>query len=90
MRTAIVLLITVALIALQFYFGMRTKKVLGALLPVGFLATAVWLITNGAGDPTAVLIAAAAFVAIWFIGLSRSKAEAQKAIDKMKAKDLDE
>ena len=90
MRVWISLVITFAILAMQFYWGVRKKKVLGAIIPLVttalFIAISFWkktteYITTG-------IICVAAMIIVWFIGYLKSAKYEKSEIDKMKAKGI--
>ena len=90
MKALMVLVITAALLAAQYYWGVRKKKAFGAIFPVFmtvlFLAISVLEKTTeyiGTG-----ILCVAAIVIVWFIGYFKSAKYEKSEIDKMKAKDL--
>lgn len=90
MRALIILVITFAILATQFYWGVRKKKILGAIIPLVMTAlfitisffekTAEYAITG--------IISIVAIIIVWFIGYFKSAKYEKSEIDKMKAKDI--
>ena len=91
MKALVVLVITFAILAAQFYWGIRKKKVLGAIIPlvmtVLFITISLWektteyIITG--------IICVAAIIIVWFIGYFKSAKYEKSEIEKMKAKDIE-
>lgn len=90
MRSLIVLVITFAILATQFYWGVRKKKVLGALIPL--VMTALFITVSFLEKTTEYaitgIICVVAIIIVWFIGYSKSVKYEKAEIDKMKAKDI--
>ena len=90
MRQLIVLLISLALLALEYHLGTRKRPLLGALLPGGMvllvagLSLALW---DFSALPAAAA-AAAGLAAAWLIGRSKARAAEKAELDKMRARDL--
>lgn len=89
-RSLIVLVITFAILATQFYWGVRKKKVFGALIPlvmtalfitISFLEKTTEYVVTG-------IICVVAIMIVWFIGYFKSAKYEKSEIDKMKAKDI--
>ena len=90
MKALIVLVITFAILATQFYWGVRKKKVLGAIIPLFMTAlfitisfwekTTEYVITG--------IICVVDFTIVCFIGYFKSSKYEKSEIDKMKAKDI--
>ena len=90
MKALIVLVITFAILATQFYWGVRKKKVLGAIIPLFMTAlfitisfwekTTEYVITG--------IICVVAITIVWFIGYFKSTKYEKSEIDKIKAKDI--
>ena len=85
MRQFVILLISVALLALEYYLGTRKSPLLGALLPGGMVLLVAG-VSLALRDFSALPAAAAA--AAWLIGRSKAKAAEKAELEKMKAKDL--
>ena len=90
MRALIILVITFAILATQFYWGVRKKKILGAIIP---LVMTVLFITISFLEKTAEyaitgIISVVAIIIVWFIGYFKSAKYEKSEIDKMKAKDI--
>ncbi len=90
MRALIVLIITFAILAAQFYWGIRKKKVLGAIIPL--VMTALFITISLREKTTEYIITGiiclVAIIIVWFIGYSKSAKYEKSEIDKMKAKDI--
>lgn len=91
MKTLIVLLVTFAILATQFYWGVRKKKVLGAIFPLVmtalFITISFWEKTTEYAITG--FICVVAIIIVWFIGYFKSTKYEKSEIDKMKAKDID-
>ena len=89
MKALIDLVITFALLAIQFYWGVR-KKVLGAIFPL--VMTALFITISFLEKTTEYAITGAiciiAIIIVWFIGYFKSTKYEKSEIDKMKAKDI--
>ena len=90
MRQFVILLISVALLALEYYLGTRKSPLPGALLPGGMvlLVAGVSLALRDFSALPAAAAAAAGLAAAWLIGRSKAKAAEKAELEKMKAKDL--
>lgn len=90
MRPAIVLLITAALLAVQYYFGLRKSALLGAILPGGLsgLFIAYSAMVGTANYLPSGIGCAVALVVVWWIGRVQSEKHEKEELDKMKTKDL--
>lgn len=90
MRQAVILFISLALLALEYRLGTRKRPLLGALLPGGMLLlTAVLaLVLRDPAGLLAAIPAAAGLAAAWLIGRSKASASEKAELEKMKAKDL--
>lgn len=90
MKALIVLVITFALLAIEFYWGVRKKKVLGAIIPL--VMTALFITISFLEKTTEYaitgVICIAAIIIVWFIGYFKSTKYEKSEIDKMKAKDI--
>ncbi len=90
MSKFVILLLTCALLATQFYWGLRRKKWFGAILPtcfLGILGTESLLERSFA--PLAIAApCVAALLVVWIIGYSRAAGYEQEKLNQMKAKDL--
>ena len=85
MRAWIVLAITAAILAAQFYWGIRKKKVLGAIIPlvmavlfiaISFLEKTTQYIITG-------IICIAAIIIVWFIGYVKSAKYEKSELDRI-------
>lgn len=90
MKGIIVLVATLLLLALQFNFGLRKRKILGAIIPtimavlfiaISFLEKTTQYISTG-------FICVVALVAVCIIGYLKSAKYEKSELDKMKAKDI--
>lgn len=90
MKPVLVLLITAAILAAQYHFGLRKRKLLGAVIPVCMAALFVALscveqttqyISTGLGCVLALIV-------VWAAGWYHSRNYQKKELDKMKLKDL--
>ena len=90
MRALIVLVITLAILTIQFYFGIRKRKLLGAIIPIimaalfivgGFMERTTEYILTG-------IVCVAAILITWGIGYFKSAKYEKAELDKMKAKDI--
>lgn len=90
MRAAIVLVITAAILAAQYQFGLRRWKLPGAVIPVGIavVLTAADLSAKTVQNIPVGIVCALALFAVWGIGYFRSSKYEKEALDKMKTKDL--
>lgn len=90
MKALIGLAITFAILATQFYLGVRKKKVLGACIPLVmtalFITISFW--TKTTEYVITGIICVVAIVIVWFIGYFKSAKYEKSEIDKMKAKDI--
>ena len=90
MKALIVLVITFALLAIQFYWGVRKKKVLGAVIPI--VMTALFITISFMEKTTEYvitgIICVVAIIIVWFIGYFKSAKYEKSEIDKMKVKDI--
>lgn len=90
MKTLIVLAITFAILAIQFYWGVRKKKVLGAIIPLIltalFITISFWEKTTEYAITGAICVVA--IIIVWFVGCFKSTKYEKSEIDKMKAKDI--
>lgn len=90
MRALLVLLLTFAILAVQFYLGLRKKKLLGAVLPA--VMAALFVLISLAGKTTEYiatgLLCVIAIVIVWAVGYAKSARYEKAELDKMKAKDL--
>lgn len=91
MKTLIVLVITFAILAAQLYWGIRKKKVLGAIIPLFVVAifTTISLWKKTTEYISTGIICVAAIIIVWFIGYFKSAKYEKSEIDKMKVKDID-
>ena len=91
MKALIVLVIMFAILATQFYWGVRKKKILGAIIPLVmtalFITISFW--ENTTEYISAGIICVVAIIIVWFIGYFKSAKYEKSEIDKMKAKDID-
>lgn len=91
MKALIVLAITFVILATQFYWGVRKKKVLGAIIPL--VMTALFIAISFLEKTTEYIITGiicvVAIIIVWFIGYFKSTKYEKSEIDKMKAKDID-
>ncbi len=90
MQEILVWVLTVAVLAGEYAFGLRKKKLLGALLPAAIAAV---LAAGSVMEHTArYLVPAvgcvAALAAAWAIGYARSARYQKAQLDRMKAKDI--
>ena len=90
MKALIIFVITFAILTTQFYWGVRKKKVSGAIIPlvmaalfitISFLEKTTEFVITG-------IICVAAIIIVWFIGYFKSAKYEKSELDKMKAKDL--
>src|SRR5699024_11743659 len=88
MNALIGLAITFALLAAQFYGGLRKKKVMGAIIPlvmtalfiaISFLEKTTEYVATGAACVAAIVI-------VWFIGYFQSAKYEKSEMEKMKAR----
>ena len=90
MKSVLVLLLTLGILALQYHLGLTKKLVWGLVLPVAvtalFLAISIW--SKTVGDLGAGILCSLALVAVWGIGRARADRYAKAQLDKMKTKDL--
>lgn len=90
MKALIGLAITFVILAMQFYWGVRKKKVLGAIIPL--VTTALFMTISFFEKTTEYvvtgIICVAAIIIVWFIGNFKSVKFQKSEIDKMKAKDI--
>lgn len=90
MKSLIVLVITFAILATQFYWCVRKKKILGAIIPLAM--TALFITISFLGKTTAYaitgIICVVAIIIVWFIGYYKSVKYEKSEIDKMKVKDI--
>ena len=90
MKAWICLGITFAMLAMQFYWGVRKKKALGAIIPL--VLTALFMTISFLGKTTEYvftgIICVVAIIIVWFIGYYKSAKYEKSEIDKMKAKDI--
>ena len=90
MRALIILVITFAILATQFYWGVRKKKILGAIIPL--VMTALFITISFMEKTTEYvitgIICVVAIIIVWFIGYFKSAKYEKSEIDKMKAKDI--
>ena len=90
MRALIVLAITFAILAAQFYWGIRKRKALGVIIPL--VMTALFIAISFLEKTTQYVITGVicilAIVIVWFIGYVKSTKYEKSEIDKMKAKDI--
>ena len=90
MKELIGFVITFAVLAMQFYWGVRKKKVLGAMIPL--VMTALFITISFLEKTTEYvitgIICVAAIIIVWFIGYFKSARYEKSEIDKMKAKDI--
>lgn len=90
MGELLVLLITVAILAIQFHFGIRKRKLLGAIIPTIMVLLFI-LITCMEKTTEYVLtglLCVAAILITWVMGYLKSAKYEKSALDKMKAKDI--
>lgn len=90
MKELIGFVITFAVLAMQFYWGVRKKKVLGAMIPL--VMTALFITISFLEKTTEYvitgIICVAAIIIVWFIGYFKSARYEKSEIGKMKAKDI--
>lgn len=91
MTSLLTIVITCTILGLQFHFGRRKSKLLGAIIPT--LMTALFIAMSLLDRTTEYIMTGSACVACilaaWGIGYSKA-AQCEKAeLDKMKAKDLE-
>ena len=90
MKALISLFITFAILEVQFYCGVRKKKVLGAVIPI--VMTALFITISFMEKTTEYvitgIICVVAIIIVWFIGYFKSAKYEKSEIDKMKAKDI--
>ena len=90
MKALIALAITFAILATQFYWGIRKKRVLGAIIPL--IITALFITISFLNKKTEYVITGiiciASIIIVWFIGYFKSTKYEKSEIDKMKAKDI--
>ena len=90
MKALIVLVITFAILTIQFYWGVRKKKVLGAIIPLVMTALFITIsfLVKTAEYAITGIISVVAIIIVWFIGYFKSAKYEKSEIDKMKAKDI--
>ena len=90
MKALLVLVITFAILATQFYWGVRKKKVLGVMIPLVMTALflAISFLEKTAEYVITGIICTAAIMIVWFIGYLKSAKYEKSELDKMKAKDI--
>lgn len=90
MRALIILVITFAILATQFYWGVRKKKILGAIIPLFMTALFITIsfLEKTAEYAITGIISVVAIIIVWFIGYFKSAKYEKSEIDKMKAKDI--
>ncbi len=90
MRALIILVITFAILATQFYWGVRKKKILGAIIPLVMTALFITIsfLEKAAEYAITGIISIVAIIIVWFIGYFKSAKYEKSEIDKMKAKDI--
>ncbi len=90
MRTLIVLAITFAILAIQFHFGIRKRKLLGAIIPA--IMAALFITISYTEKTTEYIltgiVCVAAILITWGIGYFKSAKYEKSELDKMKAKDI--
>ena len=90
MKALISLVITFAILAMQFYWGVRKKKVLGSIIPL--VTTALFITISFLEKTTEYvitgIICVVAIIIVWLIGYFKSTKYEKSEIDKMKAKDI--
>lgn len=91
MKSVIVLIVTVALLAAQYHFGLRRRKLRGAVLPAvmaALFAVLSWMEKTAQYIPTG-LACVLALAAVWAVGYFRAARYEKEELEKMKAKDLE-
>ena len=90
MRALIILVITFAILATQFYWGVRKKKILGAIIPLVMTALFITIsfLEKAAEYAITGIISIVAIIIVWFIGYFKSAKYEKSEIDNMKAKDI--
>ncbi len=90
MKALIVLVITFAILATQFYWGVRKKKVLGAIIPLVMTALFITIsfLEKTTGYAITGIICVVVIIIVWFIGYFKSAKYEKSEIDKMKIKDI--
>ena len=90
MRTLLVLLLTLVILAVQFHLGLRKKALLGAVLPAVMAALFVSISLAGKTTEYVVtgLLCVIAIVIVWAVGYAKSARHEKAQLDKMKARDL--
>ena len=90
MRALIILVITFVILATQFYWGERKKKILGAIIPLVMTALFITIsfLEKTAKYAITGIISVVAIIIVWFIGYFKSAKYEKSEIDKMKAKDI--
>jgi uncharacterized membrane protein len=90
MRTLLVLIITLIILAVQFHFGLRKKKLFGSILPI--IMTMLFVYLSVSEKTTTYILTGvaciAAIIIVWVIGYAKSSKYEKETIDRMKAKDL--
>lgn len=90
MKEILIWVLTAALLAGEYVFGLRKKKLLGALLPAAIAAVlaagSVMEHTSRYLGPAVGCVAALAVV--WAIGYARSARYQKAQLDRMKARDI--
>ena len=82
--------LTIALIAVQFYFGQKQKLRLGLILPI-LLVVIFAIMCLVDGSPLYLIpggMCVLGLLAAYFMGTGRAKARQKAELDKMKSKDL--
>lgn len=90
MKTLIVLVITLVILAAQFYWGVRKRKALGLMLPLAMTALfiAISILEQTTEYVVTGIVCVAAMVIVWVIGYCKSAKYEKSEMDKMKAKDI--
>lgn len=90
MKALIILAITFAILAIQFYWGIRKKKILGVIIPL--VMTTLFVVISFLEKTTEYfitgIICVVAIIIVWFIGYYKSAKYEKSEIEKMKAKDI--
>lgn len=90
MKSVLVLIVTLALLAAQYHFGLRRWKLRGAVLPAvmaALFAVFSWMEMTAQYIPTG-LGCVLALAAVWGVGYFRSPRYEKEELEKMKTKDL--
>ena len=90
MRTLLVLIIILIILAVQFHFGLRKKKVFGSMMPI--IMTMLFVYLSVSEKTTTYILTGvtsiAAIIIVWTIGYIKSSKYEKDEIEHMKSKDL--